>query len=107
MDNQIRICLICDGYPPERKVGGIEIFTQTLARGLVQRGHFVSVIGFSSNVDQIRYENDSGVRVIRIPYTPRGIIPRMFSDRLHLDSVIRKEIKDSNLNHTDTNFSPC
>jgi glycosyltransferase involved in cell wall biosynthesis len=100
--NTIRICFICDGYPPERKVGGIEAYTHDLAHGLVDRGHFVTVISQSDRLAQRTVEDDRGVRVIRLPVLSRGFVPRMIRYRLMLESEIRREIKHSKINLVET-----
>jgi glycogen synthase len=41
---KLRICLVSDGYPPENAGSGITTYTVTMARGLVQEEHTVSVI---------------------------------------------------------------
>ena len=102
MKSDIRICFVCDGYPPERKVGGIESFTQTLAYGLVKRGHYVSVVGYSDRVSKLTIDNDRGVRIVRIPHLLKGLVPRMISERLRLESVIRQEIRISKINLVET-----
>jgi glycosyltransferase involved in cell wall biosynthesis len=68
----MRICLLCEGYPPARH-GGIGTFTQNLARALVRAGHQVWVLGrYSKNFPAAVYEEDQGVAVWR--YRIRGDI---------------------------------
>jgi glycosyltransferase involved in cell wall biosynthesis len=62
----MRICFQCDEYPPGPH-GGIGTLVQLLARGLVQRGHQVRVIGiYSQAYPAANYEEDEGVRVWRL-----------------------------------------
>lgn len=87
----MNICYVCDGYPPERKVGGIERFTQTLARELALRGHQISVVGYSNGSNRISVDDDRGVRVVRLPRNKHGLLPPAISDRLLLERMIRQE----------------
>jgi len=91
----MNICYVCNGYPPARKVGGIEVYTQTIARGLVRRGHYISVIGFDDHLKLQQIEDDQGVKVIRLPRPSRGVIPRMIRERVYLENAIRKEVRTS------------
>lgn len=91
------ICFVCDGYPPDRKVGGIEFFTQTLARVLVKSGCRVSVVGFSDRVKTVQAETDQGVRVIRLPKLKHILFTRIFSERLLLEMHVRREVKSFKL----------
>ncbi len=93
----MRICYICDGYPPAQRVGGIEVFTQTLARGLVSRGHQASVVGFSNGYSTPAIEDDQGVRVVRLPAIgksrARGL--PVLQHYVHLEWAIRQEVRQS------------
>ena len=61
----MRICFLCEGYPPAGH-GGIGTFTQSLARALVRAGHQAWVIGrYSRNLPGAAYEEDQGVHVWR------------------------------------------
>ena len=62
----MRICFICNEYPPARH-GGIGIFVANLARTLVEAGHQALVIGVYSGSSRIERERDQGVEVIRLP----------------------------------------
>ena len=94
---EMNICLVCHGYPPARKVGGIEIFTQTLAKGLVSRGHQVSVIGFDNNLKSKRIDYDGSVKIIRLPILKTKFFYAIIG-RLILEREIRIEIKESKVN---------
>jgi glycosyltransferase involved in cell wall biosynthesis len=61
----MNICFLCDEYPPGPH-GGIGSFTQTLGRMLAAHGHRVTALGLYP-IDQMREDNDQGVRVIRLP----------------------------------------
>lgn len=62
----MRICFICNEYPPGRH-GGVGSFTQTLGRALTRNGCRVTVVGVYPVEKTIR-ENDEGVEVIRLPH---------------------------------------
>jgi glycosyltransferase involved in cell wall biosynthesis len=91
----MNICFVCHGYPPPRKVGGIEIFTQTLARVLVSRGHHVSIIGFDDSLSTKRVDNDGRIKVIRLPVERTKL--SAITNRLFLESEIRREIMESRI----------
>jgi glycosyltransferase involved in cell wall biosynthesis len=59
----MRILMLTDLYPPF--IGGIEQHVRNLSRGLVERGHNVSVATMA-RPDLPPYEDDGGVRVFRI-----------------------------------------
>ena len=66
----MRISFICNEYPPA-KHGGIGTMTQTIARGLVQAGHSVRVVGLSAWEDNLpASESDEGVMVWRLKFRP-------------------------------------
>jgi glycogen synthase len=68
----MKICFICDEYPPARN-GGIGSSTQIMARALVQAGHTVRVAGMYSSAEPAAdYEVDEGVEVFRL----RGSLER-------------------------------
>jgi len=92
MKKCMNICLICHDYPPARW-GGIEVFTQTLARGLVAKGHCVSVVGYSSGTRSEVEEEDHGVHVLRLPPIQRGIMPAVLPIRLKLEAAIRRIVR--------------
>ena len=60
----MHVCYLCSEYPPAPH-GGIGSFTQTMAHALVERGHYVSVVGAYPP----RYagaEVDEGARIVRL-----------------------------------------
>lgn len=66
----MRISFICNEYPPA-KHGGIGTMTQTIARGLVEAGHSVRVVGLSAWEDNLpASESDEGVLVWRLKFRP-------------------------------------
>ena len=66
----MHLCFVCPEYPPGPH-GGIGTVTQLLARGLVQAGHRVRVIGIcSKDCPASDYEEDHGVRVWRLREPP-------------------------------------
>lgn len=92
----MRLCIICNEYPPSRH-GGIGTVSRDLAQGLVQNGIDVTVIGvyspsvLSLSVPEIGWMN--GVKVIRLPASPRYIPPQpgYILDRLRLRAWISRE----------------
>ncbi len=61
----MHVCFLCNEYPPGLH-GGLGSKIQVLSRGLVARGHQVSVVGLYSP-EREGVEDDMGVRVIRLP----------------------------------------
>lgn len=65
----MNILIVANGYPPSA-VGGVEVYSQAIARGLVAKSHQVTVFCRESRSDRPDYEiEDSwedGVRVIRV-----------------------------------------
>jgi glycosyltransferase involved in cell wall biosynthesis len=64
----MHICFLCDEYPPGSH-GGVGSKIQVLGRGLVARGHKVSVVGVYPRARE-SVEDDRGVRVVRLPHSP-------------------------------------
>lgn len=89
----MKVCFVCHGYPPEERVGGIEVFTQTLARQLVLKGHEVSVVGYSKGIEVVTEEDDQGVYVLRLPPGKKSVFPDAISIRLRLETAIRKIVR--------------
>ncbi|HVM61578.1 MAG TPA: glycosyltransferase family 4 protein [Verrucomicrobiae bacterium] len=59
----MKIVLLCNEYPPRPNAAGIGVTVQTLARGLSQRGHDVTVVGLGES-DEEHFDFD--VRVITL-----------------------------------------
>jgi len=67
----MRIGFLCRDYPPAAKMGGIKIFTQTLARILETRGNYIVIISQENNLDdESRIDYDGSIRVFRFKKTP-------------------------------------
>lgn len=69
----MRILVHCVYFPPE--VGGLESHVHYLCRGLVERGHAVTVVTSLSQPGLPREERHHGIRVLRTPLpsrTPAG-----------------------------------
>jgi glycosyltransferase involved in cell wall biosynthesis len=58
----MKIVFVCNEYPP-RPHGGIGTFVHTVAQGLLQKGHQVTVVGFGESG---REEMDEGIRVVTL-----------------------------------------
>ena len=67
----MHICFLCNEYPPSQH-GGVGTAVQTLARGLMERGHQVTVVGLYSLYGD-EEDDDRGVRVVRLA---RSRIPK-------------------------------
>ena len=69
----MRILHLVHQYPPD-DIGGVELYTQTLAQHLTARRHDVSIFVPSQAVslDQPVTAADDNVRVVRVPIGPRG-----------------------------------
>lgn len=93
----MRICVVCHNYPPAARVGGIEVFTQTLARGLVKRGHHVVAIGYSQGYDISTVEDDQGVYVLRIPPLEKKVLGGALLVRLRLEKAIRQVVREQHI----------
>jgi len=66
----MRICFLCDEYPPARH-GGIGSSTRVMARSLVEAGHQVRVAGvYPQKETAPDYEIDEGVEVTRLRTSP-------------------------------------
>jgi len=67
----MKIVLLCNEYPPHPNLGGIGIFTHTLAHGLIESGHEVTILGIGKK--SVEW-NDSGIKVIILPESvTRGV----------------------------------
>jgi glycosyltransferase involved in cell wall biosynthesis len=75
----MKIVFVCNEYPP-RPHGGIGTFVHTVAQGLLQKGHQVTVVGFG---EADREETAEGIRVVTLPETKIRYIGPLIS-RLRL-----------------------
>lgn len=67
----MNIAYVCDEYPPQPVVGGIGVFTHTLAHALADAGHRVTVVGTGKQPGE---RDDRGVRVVTLAEsTRRGV----------------------------------
>lgn len=57
----MKIVFLCNEYPPCPKVGGIGIFTHTIAHALVDSGHEVTILGYGKDHGE---RNDHCVKVV-------------------------------------------
>lgn len=78
----LRICLVCDEYPPAVH-GGIGAFSRDLAEGLALEGAHVTVVGMYKPEMPHATAGEcitvNGVRVVRLPCTSRRGTPRLNS----------------------------
>lgn len=83
----MKIVFLCNEYPPHARPGGIGVFTSSIAHGLVDCGHEVTVVGCGRNSGEW---NDIGVRVFILPEsTTRGVA--WFVNRWRLYSWLKVE----------------
>lgn len=65
----LNVLMVLDGAYPPLKGGGTEMQVRTLARGLRQRGHHVTVLApLIRERSQARTERDDGVAIVRLPF---------------------------------------
>ncbi len=94
----MKIAFICHEYPPHPGIGGIGVFTYTLAHGLVNAGHEVTVVGLSATQQQ---RNDDGVTVMTLPQsTSRGIA--WHRNRRRLYNWLREKVIDGQFDIIET-----
>lgn len=60
----MKIVFLCNEYPPCPQIGGIGVFTHTIAHGMVDAGHEVTVLGYGKDHGE---RDDRGVRVVILP----------------------------------------
>jgi len=73
----MHIALVNRWYPPHTGFGGIAIYDNYLAHALVTLGHRVTVLAARWSPDVPAYEDDSGVAVRRIYFSPRDRLNRI------------------------------
>ena len=94
----MKIVFLCNEYPPHQNLGGIGVFTHTVAHGLVDAGHEVTVLGFGENHGE---RDDQGVRVVVLPETTvRGIAGYM--NRRRLFSWLKREARNGRIDVVET-----
>lgn len=86
----MRIVYVCDEYPPA-VAGGIGTAVAVLARGMVEAGHRVSVVGFYDRrlCPQERSDCDQGVLVYRYPHSTGSPVSALAS-RWRLRKILRE-----------------
>jgi glycosyltransferase involved in cell wall biosynthesis len=89
----VHVGFLCNEYPP-LPAGGIGTSVQNLARGLVDLGHRVTVVGWHARGEAF---DDGGVRVIMVPESrvPRtGWLINRLRARAALARLVREEALD-------------
>lgn len=86
----LRILLITGFYPPV--IGGVEVHVQTLARGLVARGHEVMVATLATAENGVGERLDEGVRVRALQGAVQRIGPLFTTERRHAIPMADPEI---------------
>ena len=102
----MKIVVHCVYYPPE--VGGLESHVHYLCRGLVRRGHDVTVITSLSQPGLARDEIREGIRIRRTPLparTPRG----WFSHAVGSTPCTREAVRGADIVHAQAfpSLVPC
>lgn len=77
----MRVLLISQFYPPV--VGGIEVHVRALARGLVARGHTVTVATHATAENGPGERVDEGVRIVALQGAVQRIGPLFTTERRH------------------------
>lgn len=83
----MHIVYICHEYPPS-VAGGIGTAVAVLARGMVRRGHTVSVLGIYKGRGSV--ESDEGVTVHRLPEHPSHRTVYWLTSRWQLRQALRQ-----------------
>ena len=65
----MKICYICNEYPPAPH-GGIGSFVHGLGRRLAASGQAIFVIGYHPGIKTAEWSSEDGVRVLRLPEMP-------------------------------------
>jgi glycosyltransferase involved in cell wall biosynthesis len=86
----LRILLITGFYPPV--IGGVEVHVQTLARGLVTRGHQVVVATLATAENGVGERLDEGVRVRALQGAVQRIGPLFTTERRHAIPMADPEV---------------
>ena len=88
----MNIAYFCAEYPP-RPHGGIGTFVYTMAHGMVDASHNVTVVEFGASCGK---RDDAGVRVVTIPQYRIPKISWLFT-RLRLYHWLKKQIRSGEL----------
>jgi len=91
----MKICILSREYPPETNWGGIGIYTQTLAEGLVGEGHVVHVIAMSEEGDSTNKRK--GVFIHRLENRckyPFKMGLHEFGTRLEYSEVVNQKLNE-------------
>ena len=84
----MKITYICNEYPPAPH-GGIGTFVQTLTRGLVAKGHEVTVVGWGRTAGE---RDDRGIRVVTLPACGQRAVGWLVNRR-RLHRWLREEVR--------------
>jgi glycosyltransferase involved in cell wall biosynthesis len=87
----MNILFICNEYPPSPH-GGIGTVTQTIARGLFQKGNAIVIAGCYNTISTpLRVDNDNGILIFRLGEC-KGFL-RYVRNRFKLYLLVKKIIK--------------
>jgi len=101
----MKILFLSGHYPPNTK-GGAEISTHLIARGLVERGHDLTVIteanpAYTYEVEAGETERYEGVKVVRLPL---GLTAKPLLEKRHARNIARALTKLWELNFQSLDF---
>jgi len=88
----MKILFVCNEYPP-RPHGGVGTFVQTIARGLYDRGHQVTVLGLG---DGDLVDTDGGIRVVTLRGSKVRYVGNLIS-RLRLQRWLSRQAREGQI----------
>lgn len=93
----MKIAYVCNEYPPAPG-GGIGTFVHTIAHGMRDAGHQVSVVGWGDNAGE---RDDNGIRVVTLPESKtRGIA--WWVNRRRIWRWLKREATAGNIDIVET-----
>lgn len=94
----MKIVFLCNEYPPCPRVGGIGVFTHTIAHGLLGSGHQVTVLGYGKKHCEW---DDCGVKVVILAESKMRTIS-WFVNRWRLYSWLKREAYSNRIDIVET-----
>ncbi|MEN6449995.1 MAG: glycosyltransferase family 4 protein [Thermoguttaceae bacterium] len=94
----VKIALVSNEYPSRPGLGGIGVFTHTLAHGLSTRGHCVTVVGVGPNAGE---DDDQGIRVVTLRQSSRRGIAWL-ANRIRLHRWLKAGVANGEIDVIET-----